>query len=132
LRAPSHDEELQLDALRPEIEDSETWGMWMLARPADPGSLSLPAGKTDPLRFNRTMRYLLYSPRLDVDVFDILDGIYAPEAQALRAEVWQALGDTESLERQISYMKTRYPGLNWWTEEIAIGQGRIAFYRSQH
>lgn len=130
-RDPSAEERADWKALDPEAQSLGGWGMWSLHRPAEKLSPDTPIPPTAALRFNRAVRLLLFGDRLDAKVLQGLDGIYAPEVAALAAEVLQVAGDQAGYERQSQSVRARYPSLSWWIDQVAAGQGLIAFYRSR-
>jgi hypothetical protein len=130
LRAPAREECAELAALLPGVRTIGGWGQWILQPPSDrrdPPKVR----KTDPLRFNRVLRWWLFGERLEPSLVQALDGIYAPEADALTAELYQVAGDQTKFEQQAQAVRTRHHGLSWWMDDLAAGRGIIAFHRGQ-
>ena len=95
--------------------------------------LSLPRGPLDPLRFNRVMRYLMYGPEelavVSPSIVDVLHGIYEPESHAILAELYAARRDVARFTEEEEIVRTSFPGLAWWMDEIASGHSELAFVR---
>lgn len=134
LAAPDRAQRRELDRLAPELARVGSWGRWTLLPPEDHAPVGLHVEPADPLRFNRIVRYLMHGPDAlcDVDpaVLDVLDGVYAPEAHALRAELYAARGDRARFAEQAAIIRTRYPGLTFWIERIEAGQSELGFVRA--
>ncbi|WP_438010197.1 hypothetical protein WME89_17025 [Sorangium sp. So ce321] len=134
LAAPSPEQQLELQRLAPEIVRAGSWGRWTSLPPEGGEPVAGGVARDDPLRFNRILRYLMYGPEslCDVDpaLLDVLDGVYEPEAHALRAELHASRGDTARLAEQAELIRTRYPGLAWWIERIEAGQSELGFVRA--
>ncbi|WP_437737019.1 hypothetical protein [Sorangium sp. So ce1335] len=134
LAAPSPEEQQELRRLAPELARAGSWGRWTNLPPDGGAPLSGRVEPGDPLRFNRILRALMYGPEplCDVDpaLLDALDGVYAPEAHALRAELHAARGDAARLAEQAEIIRTRYPGLAWWIDRIEAGQSELGFIRA--
>ncbi|WP_437650057.1 hypothetical protein [Sorangium sp. So ce362] len=133
LAAPDLEEQRELQRLAPEIARAGSWGRWTSLPPDGGAPVDTRVDPGDPLRFNRVLRYLMYGPEslCDVDpaVLDVLDGVYAPEAHALRAELHAARGDAARFVEQAERIRSTYPGLAWWIERIEAGQSEIGFVR---
>ncbi|WP_437290684.1 hypothetical protein [Sorangium sp. So ce406] len=134
LAAPSPEEQKELRRLAPEIARFGSWGRWTSLPPDGGAPVADRVEPGDPLRFNRILRYLMYGPDslCDVDpaLLDVLDGVYAPEAHALRAELHAARGDAARFAEQAELIRTRYPGLAWWIDRIEAGQSELGFVRA--
>ncbi|WP_437536347.1 hypothetical protein WME79_16220 [Sorangium sp. So ce726] len=135
LAAPGPEEERELTRLAPEIARAGSWGRWTSLPPADTRAAPAPGRveRGDPLRFNRILRDLMYGPEslceVDPTVLDVLDGVYEPEACALRAELYAARGDAARVAEQAELIRTRAPGLAWWIDRIEAGHSEIGFVR---
>jgi hypothetical protein len=70
-------------------------------------------------------------PTIPLDRLDVLGGLFAPEREALRAELLAARDDTAAFERQVQKVKGDYPGLAAWMEAIVAGESEIAWTRGQ-
>jgi hypothetical protein len=81
------------------------------------------------------MRFLMYGPTelADVDpaMFDVLGGVYAPDAEALRAEVLAARGDRAALAKQLALARAATPGLGPWLASIESGTSFLGWMRDQ-
>jgi hypothetical protein len=130
-RQPSPEEQLELAAARPAVVRAGTWGLWTVLQPKNPAELAPPAGKADPLRFNRVLRLLYFGPAPDPDLLQFWDGVYLPDAAALAAEIAQFRGETAKFEQDIAQLPRLHPGTDWLVERLTLGQGRIAFYRGR-
>ncbi|WP_437878246.1 hypothetical protein [Sorangium sp. So ce513] len=133
LAAPGPEEQEELRRLAPELARAGSWGRWTSLPPQDGAPVTRRIERGDPLRFNRVLRYLMYGPEslCDVDpaLLDVLDGVYAPEAHALRAELHAARGDAARLAEQAAIIRSRYPGLAWWIDRIEAGQSELGLVR---
>ncbi|WP_437970752.1 hypothetical protein WMF04_16325 [Sorangium sp. So ce260] len=134
LAAPDLEEQRELVRLAPEIARAGSWGRWTSLPPDGGAPVAAGVAPGDPLRFNRILRYLMYGPEslCDVDpaVLDVLDGVYTPEAHALRAELHAARGDAARFAEQAELVRSTYPGLAWWIERLEAGQSEIGFVRA--
>lgn len=134
LEAPGPEEQEELRRLAPELARVGSWGRWTSLAPEGGAPVSGRVEPGDPLRFNRILRALMYGPEplCDVDpaLLDVLDGVYAPEAHALRAELHAARGDAARFAEQAEIIRTRYPGLAWWIDRIEAGQSELGFVRA--
>ncbi|WP_437310429.1 hypothetical protein [Sorangium sp. So ce388] len=134
LAAPSPEQQRELQRLAPEIARAGSWGRWTSLPPEGGEPVAGRVERDDPLRFNRILRFLMYGLEslCDVDpaLLDVLDGVYEPEAHALRAELHAARGDTARLAEQAELIRARYPGLAWWIDRIEAGQSELGFVRA--
>ena len=91
----------------------------------------MPAGS--PLRFNLVVRRLLSGhagfAAIDPVIFDLLDGVYAPEGNALRAETLLARGDRSGYEALKQATLATHPGLGWWFQILDDGGAFLAGHR---
>jgi hypothetical protein len=99
------------------------WAMWSLAcgeRPIDAAQV-----KAGPLVFSLAVRHLLCGKgplnTVDPAVLDVLGGLYAPERDALKAELYDARGDRANYERLRARIASDAPGLEWWVRIIDEG-----------
>ncbi|HEY8041587.1 MAG TPA: hypothetical protein VIF15_17390 [Polyangiaceae bacterium] len=135
LRRPTSLEEHTLRALAPLATDG--WGPWAEEKPPEAEGLLLTphVDPADPLRLLRVMRFLMYGPTelADVDpaMFDVLGGVYAPDAEALRAEVLAARGDRAALAKQLALARAATPGLGPWLASIESGTSFLGWMRDQ-
>ena len=78
------------------------------------------------------MRYLFRGDQEltgdDLARLDALDGLYAPQAAALRAELLALLGDSAAAEAAAAVRQT-WPALSWWIDDVEAGAGTIAWER---
>ncbi|AUX22050.1 hypothetical protein SOCEGT47_025510 [Sorangium cellulosum] len=131
LAAPGPEEQRELQRLAPELARAGSWGRWTSLLPEDRTPVEVRVEPGDPLRFNRIVRHLIHGPDalcdIDPDVLDVLDGVYAPEAHGLRAELYAARGDAARFAEQAAIIRAWYPGLAWWIERIEAGQSEYGF-----
>src|SRR5262249_19273750 len=130
LRAPEDAEAKDLVLFRPAHGEMD-WGRWTVEEPAAPNAVFPPRDKRDPLRWNKTLRYLLYGPdtgTADIAVLDVLDGMWIPERDALRAEIL-AWREPSAAKRLADEVTAKHPGLWEDMNALAAGQGKVAFYR---
>jgi hypothetical protein len=77
------------------------------------------------LAFSLALRFLFCGAepleRIDPAVLDNLRGVYAPERDALKAELYGARGDDASYKRLRSETLASTPGLAWWFQMIDEG-----------
>ena len=112
----------------------QTWGEWACTPPPDDFVWTTPTDPRDPLRFSATLREMLMGQRSlsswARQDFAALDGVYAPEREALWAEVLHAQGNAGALRAQCSAVLKNWPGLSDWMAEIQSGRGPIASLRA--
>jgi hypothetical protein len=128
--APTREQEETLARLRPDVERARGWGDWTyFARPAPREILQRSVQADDPLRYCRVLRYLLHGGEDLAEVgpalLDVLDGVYAPEAEALRAELLFARGDRAGFEAQAARVRRAHPGLSYWMDRVEAGGGEV-------
>jgi hypothetical protein len=133
LRARSSSEQAELDANLPDMTSRGGWGQWTMLRPSDPKKpLILPTSKADPLRYNKIIRYFLSGPQdlkhIPLTCLEVLDGLFAPEAAALKAELLAAR-DMGAFRNQAFHVRQKYPGLSYWMAEIEARQSTFAWAR---
>jgi hypothetical protein len=118
-----------LVAAAPDRVNFETWDRWTITCPES--LYSGPIAPDNPLKLNLLLRRLFCGPeplnRFDAAVLNVLTGLYAPEARALRAELYQARGDTEFYQQIRAQILVDTPGLGWW---IRMLDGGGAFIKS--
>lgn len=135
VRAASPPERDERRALQQEIERRDTWGQWTLLPPLDPTTIVLPKSARDPLRFNKLLRWITYGPdpleEIDPAVLDVLAGVFAPEAVALRAELLLARGDRAGVKAIVSRIRSHHKGLAWWADALDTGTSNIAWLRTK-
>ncbi|MGK3968477.1 hypothetical protein WMF38_30390 [Sorangium sp. So ce118] len=102
-------------------------------RPARTSRLAPPTDRGDPLRYPRLIKYLIHGPEgldtMDPALLNVLDGVFAPEAYGLAAELLAAR-DPGAFAGYAQQVKAAYPGLAAWIDAIAAGQSEIAWARS--
>lgn len=125
-REPDAHERETLVRLTPERDRHGTWGQWTMAPPEDLRDLVPPVDRRDPLRFNRLVRLLLHGreslAELNPSLLDVLDGVFTPEADALRAELAGAR-DPSQRATLASTLAMQYPELYAWAEDIRHARG---------
>ena len=52
-----------------------------------------------------------------------LGGLFAPERDALSAELYQARGNAAEANRVMAHLADTQPGLAWWLRMLAGGHG---------
>jgi hypothetical protein len=132
LDEPSAAQRGALDAIRTELKRHGSWGEWAMM-PLDPGEKAeLPSRQDDPLRYARTVRYFLHGPEelreIDPALLSVLGGFYAPEAEALRAELYAAR-DPAAFKVQAELVRERYPALSYWMSRIERQHSRFGWAR---
>lgn len=134
LAAPNAVEKAEIDKLLPAVERAGSWGRWTNLPPREGDVITLPRGALDPLRFNRIMRYLMYGPEelavVSPSIVDVLHGVYEPESHAILAELYAARRDVARFTEEEEIVRTSFPGLAWWMDEIASGHSELAFVRA--
>jgi hypothetical protein len=128
LRKPDEEETKDLALYR--ASGAKGWVAWTES-PAGP--VTPPRGKRDPLRLNKTLRYVYFGPELDaldLSVLDALDGMWAPERDALRAEIL-ALRDPARAEKLAGDVAAKHPGLWEEMKSVAGGIGPVKYFRAQ-
>jgi hypothetical protein len=134
VRAPSSLEEHVLEALA--VDAKRGWGAWAREPPpaADAAHLTSKIAADDPLRFLRVLRFLMFGPvelrDVELSMFDVLTGVYAPEAEALRAEVLAARGDRVALAAQLAKVRAATPGLEPWLASIEQNASYVPWMRA--
>jgi hypothetical protein len=133
-REPDAHELATLARLSPERDRHGTWGQWTFGPPDHPRDAALPVNARDPLRFNRLVRSLLYGPdalaQVDPSALDVLDGVFTPEADAMRAEL-AAARDPSQRAALASTLAMQYPELYAWAEDIRHARGVFAWADAQ-
>jgi hypothetical protein len=134
-RAPTDREREALSELAEEVAQRGTWGQWTRMPPLDPARHRLPWGTDDPLRLNWILRDVYYGPEMlpaiPLQRLDVLDGIFWPEREALRAELLAVRDDPAAFAAQAALAKRLFPGLSSWMDAIAEGESEIAWTRGQ-
>jgi hypothetical protein len=129
-RKPSPGEEALKGSVAPDRGRFANWSLWSetcgeTPIPADrlrsAGALTLPLLE----------RYLFCGPEplesIEPSVVDVLTGLYTPERDALKAELYQARGDRDAYERLRQTILASAPGLAWW---VHMMDGGGAFVKS--
>lgn len=129
LREPTAEERRTLDDLAAELPRGASWSAWIGAKAIDPEGLRGPLSKTDPLVYLRVMRWLGQGEDdladIDPSSLDALTGIYAPEADVLRAELARARGDGGAVESIAARVLEAHPGLALWMEAVREGDSEL-------
>jgi hypothetical protein len=130
LRAPNAEEAATIGELGAAVDAAGGWGPWAALPPAD--AVTLPGSETDPIAFHKIIRFLLHGPRplalIDEACLETVRGVLAPEAEALRAELY-AVADPAAFARQAAMVRARFPALSWWIDEIEAGQSDFQWSR---
>jgi hypothetical protein len=85
------------------------------------------------LRLNWILRELFHGTErlaaIPLARLDVLDGLFEPEREALRAELLAARKDPAALASQVANVKRRFPDLTYWMNAILAGESEIAWTR---
>jgi len=123
-RRPNAEEAALLIATAPDRLNFDDWGMWTITCPAGIVHEG-PISPDNPLRFNLVLRSLICSSvpldQIQPSILDTLTGLYEPEADALKAELYQARGDHASYQGLRLKILRSAPGLIWWVRMIDSG-----------
>jgi len=134
-RPPTDRERHVLESVADEVAERRSWGQWTFLPPEHRDRLRRAWGPDDPLRFNWVLRELLYGKSklrdIPLDRVDMLDGLFAPEREALRAELLAARDMPAELVAQVDRVRRDHPGLTYWMDEIVDGASEIAWIRNQ-
>ena len=107
------------------------WALWTQSQdePVDTAEVR----RENPLRLNLLLRQLFFGPtpppQVDPSMLDVLDGVYAPEREALKAELLEARGDAAGYRAVRSRILRDTPGLAWWMRMIDKGGGYVKSLR---
>lgn len=128
-RQPTREDQAILQKLAPDRADFNTWGEWCLTppkQPVDPGALN----QAGPLTFSLALRYLLFGKEplssIDPAILDVLQGVYAPERDLMKAELYQERGDDAAALKLQEAVHENTVGLDWW---IALLHQKSGFVR---
>ena len=128
-REPTAAEAALLASAAGDRADFGSWGEWTMTCPTR--LYEGPIAADNPLRFNLLLRRLFCGAeppeRLDPAALNVLTGLYAPEGNALRAELYRARGDDAGYQALRSRILQETPGLEWWVRMI---DGGGAFVKS--
>jgi hypothetical protein len=132
-RRPTADETARLASVAPDRGRYPTWGVWTrTCSEAPPQAVTVQQG--DPLALNLILRRLFCSPvpanRIDPGALDSLGGLFAPERDALKAELYNARGDTAQARQLTDALARTHPGLAWWIHMVAAGGGYVTSFRN--
>jgi hypothetical protein len=110
-----------------------TWGIWTrTCSEAPPQAVNVIQG--NPLAFNLLLRRLFCSPvppdRIDLTALDTLGGLFAPERDALKAELYHARGDLVAAGQLTEQIARTSPGLTWWLRMLSAGGGYVSSFRN--
>ena len=127
-RKPSAGEEALKNSVAPDRGRFANWSLWSETCGETPVSADR-LHSAGPLTLPLLERYLFCGPepleRIEPSVVDVLTGIYAPEQDALKAELFQARGDRDAYERLRQTILARTPGLAWWVRMLDGGGGYV-------
>jgi hypothetical protein len=123
-RKPTAAENAMKDAVAKDRSKFSNWAEWSVTCPPEPVSArEIRAGH--PLTFSLLLRHLLCGAeplnQVDPALLDVLNGLYAPERDALKAELYHARGDEANYKRLRSQILLGTPGLAWWIRMIDEG-----------
>jgi len=132
-RRPTPDETARRASAAPDRERYPTWGIWTRTCSAAP-SQSTDVRQDDPLVLNLLLRRLFCSPvppdRIDPTALDALGGLFAPERDAFKVELYNARGDTARAQQLLEQITGSYPGLAWWARMLSAGAGYVMSFRN--
>lgn len=116
IRAPTVQEKARIDGLKAEIAlwtSFISWNDWVLRPIRSEWSVHPPTSKKDPLRYFLLLRYLYQGPvepaNVPSNLFDMLDGMYAPFAACLRVDLAFAKGRTEGATEALAQALAAHP-----------------------
>jgi hypothetical protein len=136
MHAPTPAQKASQERLRAESSVADTWGQWAMAPVEKAGTVSASVSRSDPMRYCRVLRYLLNGPgsiaTIPATVVDVLDGMYAPEAQLLRAEIAWIRKDKVTYAKEAAKVREKFPELLHALEEIEAGGSLIKLTREQN
>ena len=123
LRRPTAAESALLASAAADRPDFPTWGTWTITCPKT--VYDGPVTADNPFRLNLLLRQMFCGrqslDRFDPALLDVLTGLYAPEGQALQAELYQARGNTARYREIRARILLDTPGLGWWIQMIDGG-----------
>jgi hypothetical protein len=125
LAAPTPGQKAELDRLAPELYLAPSWGEWLVWPPSKKTGPLGHYDRTDPLRFNRLLKYLIHTRNVTLASVPALDGLYAPEALLLRADLAYSLGDKATLAELAKTLREQHPELRHRLEAIEAGNGPL-------
>lgn len=137
LRAKTEQENDELEKLGPELKRCRSWGNWAMSAPQfNDRPLMLPKSEADPLRFNRTIRFLFFhvAPLATVDYsrLELLrNSVYAAQADLLLAEILHQK-NADAFADHAQFCRKHHPGLHWWIEAIAAGKSTLIWRRKRN
>lgn len=120
VRAATPVESARLQSLKAEIAiwtPFVDWWDWSIKPIRSEWSVHPPTSHTDPLRYFMLLRYLYQGPiepdRVPASLFDMLDGMYAPFAAALRADLAFAKGRSDAASNELASARAAHPEIGW-------------------
>lgn len=131
LRDPDASQRELLAARARDLARAGSWGLWTFL-PSQPAPLP-PDNPADPARFNLLMRYYFHGAEPlgidDLGLLAMLDGVYAPEAAVLEAELLHLLRDQAGYAAAAARVRSEHPALAWRIEELDEGRTAIGWER---
>jgi len=127
--APDQGQKAELALLANDLREAGSWGQWTLRPPSNPDLFTAPDG-SDPLRFNRIVKGLLFTKDFPIEALRVLTGLYRPEGAALAADLLASREDDTAYRSLVDDIRQRFPGLEWWLKKTESGASRVRFYRS--
>jgi hypothetical protein len=128
-RKPTASESALLKEAAADRPEFSSWGAWTITCPSKLYDAEVTA--ENPLRFNLLLRRLLCAAeppeRADPAILDVLTGLYGPEGNALKAELYRARGGEARYQELRSQILSETPGLLWW---MRMTDGGGAFIKS--
>lgn len=133
-RAPTTEEAVALASAAPNRAQAANWALWMTTCTAQSMQLHPALLPGHPLLFMVLLHRLFCAPdppeRVDPAMLDSLTGLYAPERDALKAELMQVQGSPASFERAREWVTANHPGLAWWMRMLTGGGGYITSFHN--
>jgi len=122
-RKPTAAESALLAAAAPDRQRFPNWGRWSFT--CSHSNYDGPIETDNPLRFNLLLQRLFCGAeppeRVDPRTLDVLTGLFEPEANALKAELYHARNDLEGYQRARAAILRDSPGLAWWIDMLDGG-----------
>jgi hypothetical protein len=133
-RRPTAAEAALLVAAAPDRPQFANWGLWTksCSHPPYEGAI----GSENPLRLNLLLQRLFCGPeppdRIDPGMLDVLAGLFEPERNALKAEIYHARNDIPEYNRMRTAILHASPGLAWWIRMLDQGGAYLKTFRTQN
>jgi hypothetical protein len=130
-RKPTAAEEALLATAAPDRARFPNWALWTMSCSHAVYDDSIEP--ENPLRFNLLLQRLLCGPeqldKIDPAILDVLTGLFAPEGDALKAELHHARNDIEGYQHSKADVLRATPGLEWWMNMLDGGGAYLKTFR---